>query len=115
MLTFYPTWWNWCWNRKEINRLTLDSVWARTTIHHIEVVANADDGIEFFGETPSLKHILVSNVLDVSYNYDQGFRGKGQFWLAIKNASSDRGSEHDGETSPENSLPYTTPLLYKST
>jgi len=54
-------------------------------------------------------------VLDVSYNYDQGFRGKGQFWVAIKNASSDRGSEHDGETSPENSLPYTTPLLYKST
>ena len=99
----------------EINGLTLGGVGAGTTIHHIEVVANADDGIEFFGGTPNLKHILVSNVLDDSYDYDQGFRGKGQFWVAIENANSDRGGEHDGGTSPEDGLPYATPMLYNNT
>jgi len=99
----------------EINGLTLGGVGAGTTIHHIEVVANADDGIEFFGGTPNLKHILVSNVLDDSFDYDQGFRGKGQFWVAIENANSDRGGEHDGGTSPEDGLPYATPMLYNNT
>jgi len=99
----------------EINGLTLGGVGAGTTIHHIEVVANADDGVEFFGGAPNLKHILVSNVLDDSFDYDQGFRGKGQFWVAIENANSDRGGEHDGGTSPEDGLPYATPVIYNST
>ncbi|MBL4670151.1 MAG: hypothetical protein HRT73_00135 [Flavobacteriales bacterium] len=99
----------------EINGLTLGGVGSGTTIEYIEVVANADDGIEFFGGTPNLKHILVSNVLDDSYDYDQGFRGKGQFWVAIENANSDRGGEHDGGTSPEDGTPYATPVIYNAT
>ncbi|MCO6500957.1 MAG: hypothetical protein J5I47_11380 [Vicingus serpentipes] len=99
----------------EINGLTLGGVGSGTTIHHIEVVANADDGVEFFGGTPNLKHILVSNVGDDSYDYDQGYRGKGQFWVAIENANSDRGGEHDGGTSPEDGTPYATPVIYNST
>jgi len=99
----------------EINGLTLGGVGAATSIHHIEVVANADDGVEFFGGTANLKHILVSNVLDDSYDYDQGYRGKGQFWVAIENANSDRGGEHDGGTSPEDGLPYATPVIYNAT
>ena len=99
----------------EINGLTLGGVGSGTSIHHIEVVANADDGVEFFGGTPNLKHILVSNVLDDSFDYDQGFRGKGQFWVAIENANSDRGGEHDGGTSPEDGTPYATPVIYNST
>ncbi|MGB0881419.1 MAG: hypothetical protein ACPGSO_00590, partial [Vicingaceae bacterium] len=98
----------------EINGLTLGGVGAGTSIHHIEVVANADDGVEFFGGAPNLKHILVSNVGDDSYDYDQGFRGKGQFWVAIENANSDRGGEHDGGTSPEDGLPYATPVIYNA-
>ena len=99
----------------EINGLTLGGVGSGTSIHHIEVAANADDGIEFFGGAPNLKHILVANVLDDSYDYDQGFRGKGQFWVAIENANSDRGGEHDGGTSPEDGLPYATPVIYNAT
>ena len=99
----------------EINGLTLGGVGSGTTIHHIEVVANADDGVEFFGGNPNLKHILVSNVGDDSYDYDQGYRGKGQFWVAIENANSDRGGEHDGGTSPENGTPYATPVIYNAT
>jgi hypothetical protein len=99
----------------EINGLTLGGVGSGTTIHHIEVVANADDGVEFFGGKPNLKHILVSNCSDDAYDYDQGFRGKGQFWVAIEDASSDRGGEHDGGTSPEDGTPYATPMIYNAT
>ena len=35
----------------EINGLTLGGVGSGTTIDHIEVIANVDDGIEFFGGT----------------------------------------------------------------
>jgi hypothetical protein len=99
----------------EINGLTLGGVGSGTSIHHIEVAANADDGVEFFGGAPNLKHILVANVLDDSFDYDQGYRGKGQFWVAIENANSDRGGEHDGGTSPEDGTPYATPVIYNST
>lgn len=99
----------------EINGLTLGGVGTGTTIHHIEVVANADDGVEFFGGAPLLKHILVSNCLDDSYDYDQGFKGLGQFWVAIQNASSDRGGEHDGGTTPEDGTPFATPVIYNAT
>ena len=99
----------------EINGLTLGGVGSGTTIHHIEIAANADDGVEFFGGTPNLKHILVANVLDDSFDYDQGYRGKGQFWVAIGNSNSDRGGEHDGGTSPEDGTPYATPVIYNAT
>ncbi len=99
----------------EINGLTLGGVGSATSIHHIEVTANADDGVEFFGGTPNLKHILVSNCGDDSYDYDQGYRGKGQFWVAIEDANSDRGGEHDGGTNPEDGLPYATPMIYNAT
>ena len=38
----------------EINGLTLGSVGSGTTIDHIEIFANADDGIEWFGGTVAL-------------------------------------------------------------
>jgi hypothetical protein len=99
----------------EINGLTLGGVGSGTSIHHIEVIANADDGVEFFGGVPNLKHIIVSNCGDDSFDYDQGYRGKGQFWVAIEEASSDRGGEHDGGTSPEDGTPYATPMIYNAT
>lgn len=99
----------------EINGLTLGGVGSGTSIHHIEVVSNADDGIEFFGGVPNLKYILINGCTDDSYDYDQGFRGKGQYWVAIQDANSDRGGEHDGGTTPEDGLPYAHPMIYNAT
>jgi len=99
----------------EINGLTLGGVGSGTTINYIEVVANQDDGVEFFGGNPNLRNILVSNVGDDSFDYDQGYRGNGQFWVAIEGANSDRGGEHDGGTSPEDGIPFATPNIYNAT
>jgi len=100
----------------EINGLTLGGVGSGTTIEYIEIVANKDDGVEFFGGTPQLKNILVAYCGDDSFDYDEGFRGKGQFWCAIQDDSEgDRCGEHDGGTDPETASPYATPQIYNAT
>lgn len=100
----------------EINGLTLGGVGSGTTIEYIEIVANKDDGIEFFGGEPRLKHILVAYCGDDSFDYDEGFRGYGQFWFAIQDThEGDRCGEHDGGTDPETGTPYAIPNIYNAT
>lgn len=100
----------------EINGLTLGGVGSGTVIEFIEVFANKDDGIEFFGGTPRLKNIVTAFCGDDSYDYDQGFRGYGQFWLAVQGFDKgDRIGEHDGGTDPETAQPYATPIIFNAT
>lgn len=100
----------------EINGLTLGGVGSGTDIHHIEVVSNQDDGVEFFGGTVNTHHMITAFCGDDNYDYDEGFRGKGQFWVVIQDlATGDRGGEHDGGTTPETAMPYATPVIYNAT
>ncbi len=100
----------------EINGLTLGAVGSGTTIDYLEVIANNDDGIEFFGGSVFVKHALIVKCKDDSYDYDQGFHGKGQFWLTIQAADSDRGGEHDGGPKDnEIGTPYAKPEIYNAT
>jgi len=100
----------------EINGLTLGAVGSSTVIDYIEVIANKDDGIEFFGGDPRVKHFLSVFNGDDSFDYDQGFRGFGQFWLAIQGFDrGDRIGEHDGGTDPETGRPLATPTIYNAT
>jgi hypothetical protein len=81
----------------EINGLTLGAVGSATTFSYIEIVANADDGIEWFGGAPKCDHILVAWCGDDSFDYDEGFSGMNQFMAAIQSADEgDRLGEHDG-------------------
>lgn len=100
----------------EINGLTLGGVGSATTIEYIEVISNKDDGVEFFGGKPNLNHIIVAFCGDDSFDYDQGFRGNGQFWAAIQGYErGDRLGEHDGGTNPEAGEPYAIPTIYNVT
>lgn len=100
----------------EINGLTLGGVGSNTVIEYVEVFSNKDDGIEFFGGMPRLKNIVVAFVGDDCYDYDQGFRGYGQFWLAVQGYDrGDRLGEHDGGTDPETGEPYAIPYIQNVT
>jgi hypothetical protein len=100
----------------EINGLTLGGVGSGTTIEYIEVISNADDGVEFFGGTASTKHICVAFCADDAFDYDEGYRGRNQFWVVVAEPSEgDRGGEHDGGTNPEDGMPYATPVVYNAT
>jgi len=97
----------------EINGLTLGAVGSASTFSYIEIAANADDGVEWFGGTPKCDHILVAWVGDDSFDYDEGFSGMNQFMAAIQSTDEgDRLGEHDGgPSSNELGQPYAHPIF----
>lgn len=100
----------------EINGLSLGGVGSKTIIDHIEVISNADDGFEFFGGMANAKYLISSFCSDDNYDYDEGFRGKGQFWVGIQDVQE--GSqllEANGGSYPENGRPLSAPLLFNLT
>lgn len=102
-------------NGDEINGLTLGGVGSGTTMEYIEVFANDDDGIEWFGGTASVKYASVAFCKDDSYDYDFGWRGKGQFWFTILDTDvSGRGGEHDG-ANPDGEDPFSKPTIANAT
>ncbi len=85
----------------EINGLTLAGVGSGTTIDHIEVVANLDDGVEFFGGTVSTCNMVVAFCGDDCFDIDEGHGGPSggehNYWFAIQNPNTgDNLGEWDG-------------------
>ena len=61
----------------ELNGLTLAAVGSGTTLDYVEIYASSDDGIEFFGGAPNLKHAIVAFAEDDSYDWDEVYTGQG--------------------------------------
>ena len=80
----------------EINGLTLGGVGAGTTLSHIEVYANQDDGIEFFGGNVNLSNALVWSQGDDAYDIDQAYSGNISNIVYIAGDESDHALEIDG-------------------
>jgi hypothetical protein len=100
----------------ELNGLTMGAVGRGTTIEYIDIYAGNDDGYEWFGGTVNTKYLISSFNDDDNFDWDESFRGKGQFWFAI--GASDKGNqamEMDGGTTPEDGTPYAIPELYNLT
>jgi len=96
----------------EINGLTMGSIGRGTTIHHVEVYNNLDDGFEWFGGTVNCKYLASVFTDDDNFDYDEGYRGKGQFWFCIKHPRyGNIGGEHDGGVNPIDATPFTIPWI----
>ena len=81
----------------EINGLTMGAVGDGTTIEYVEVFANLDDCFEWFGGTVNTKYLVGAFCGDDTFDYDQGYKGLGQFWFAVQGAdAAGRGAEMDG-------------------
>jgi hypothetical protein len=80
----------------EINGLTLGCVGSATTIDHIEIVGNVDDGIEFFGGTVNASELLVWGQGDDGLDIDQAYSGTISNSMVILNDASDHALEIDG-------------------
>ncbi|RCT55704.1 hypothetical protein [Winogradskyella sp. KYW1333] len=80
----------------EINGLTLGGVGAGTLIDNIEVVANVDDGIEFFGGTVDASNLLVWAQGDDAIDIDQAYSGTVDNAVVVLGDISDHAFEIDG-------------------
>lgn len=78
----------------EINGLTLGGVGSGTTIENVEIVANQDDGIEWFGGAVSVTNAVVWNVGDDAIDTDQSWSGTLNNFVVI--APGDHNFELDG-------------------
>ena len=99
----------------ELNGLTLGAVGSGTTLENIEVYACSDDGFEFFGGAAQLKYAVSSMNSDDSFDWDLGYRGKGQFWFAIQ--AADQGNhlfEVDGAI-PDAGPVWSQPTVFNAT
>lgn len=80
----------------EINGLTLGGVGSGTIIEHIEIVANQDDGIEWFGGTVNASNLLVWGCGDDGFDADQAYSGTISNGLVIQGNNSGTALELDG-------------------
>ncbi|MGB0524040.1 MAG: hypothetical protein ACPGJS_13815 [Flammeovirgaceae bacterium] len=89
----------------DINGLTLGGVGSGTSITNIEIIANFDDGVEFFGGTVDVTNLLVYGVGDDAIDVDQAWKGTvDNFWVfTTAGAGSDEGLEIDGPEGAANS------------
>jgi hypothetical protein len=85
----------------EINGITLGGVGSGTVIENVEVVANQDDGIEWFGGTVNVTNALVWNPGDDGVDTDQAWAGTLDNFIVIAGTDTDHSMEIDG---PEGTL-----------
>jgi hypothetical protein len=68
----------------EVNGLSLYGVGSGTTIDYVQVVRGLDDAFEFFGGTVNCKHLIAYNSADDDFDLDDGYSGKIQFAISVK-------------------------------
>jgi len=104
-------------NGNELNGVTLGGVGQGTLISFVEVYANFDDGIEWFGGTANGNNLHVLFVGDDGIDVDEGYTGVNQFVFVVMpffnendgtsygSGSGDKIGELDGDNwRPDNAL-----------
>ena len=81
---------------KEINGLTLGSVGSGTQIDHVQVSYSNDDSFEWFGGTANCKYLVAYKGWDDDFDTDNGFSGKVQYGLSIRDSKIADTSQNNG-------------------
>ncbi len=68
----------------EINGLTMGGVGSRTVIEYVQVSYCGDDAYEWFGGNVNAKYLVAIGTIDDDFDCDNGFRGKVQYGLAVR-------------------------------
>ncbi len=78
----------------ELNGITLAGTGSGTVVDYVQVHNNADDGIEMFGGTTDLKHVVLTGNDDESFDTDNGWTGRVQYMVvAQRTDGGDNGME----------------------
>jgi hypothetical protein len=101
---------------KELNGLTLAAVGRGTVIDHIQVAYAADDSYEFFGGAVDCKYLIAYKGLDDDFDMDNGYSGKIQFAISMRDSSvadvsGSNGLEIDNDAQGSTLNPQTSAIL----
>ncbi len=100
----------------ELNGIAFQGVGRNTEVDHIMVKFNKDDGLEFFGGTVEVKHVICFAIADDSFDWTDGWQGKGQFLIAMQMGDdADQGIEADNNGDNNDLTPRSNPTLYNLT
>ncbi|GAB4570271.1 MAG: hypothetical protein Tsb0020_24950 [Haliangiales bacterium] len=100
----------------ELNGLTVAGCGSGTELDFVQIHRGLDDGVEFFGGTANVKHLVVSLPADDALDCDQGWRGKGQFIIVQQDGNNgDRAIECDNSGDDADASPRTKPSLWNLT
>ena len=101
---------------QEINAITFGSVGSATQIDHVQVSYSNDDSYEWFGGAVNAKYLISYHTWDDDFDTDNGFCGKVQFCLGVRqpriaDTSASNGFESDNNASGSTSSPFTSAVF----
>ncbi|RYY71600.1 MAG: hypothetical protein EOO13_02545 [Chitinophagaceae bacterium] len=101
---------------KEINSVTLAGVGNKTVIDHVQVAYAKDDAFEWFGGTVNAKFLIAYKTQDDDFDTDNGFSGKIQFGLIMRDSliadiSKSESFESDNNSSGGTVSPKTSAIF----
>ena len=102
----------------ELNGITFAGVGRGTTVDHIQVHNNLDDGVEFFGGTVDAKYVVLTGNRDDSLDWADGWSGRMQHILVRhnpNNTKANRGIEGDNQSGNFTAEPVSKPRIANMT
>lgn len=101
---------------KELNSLTLCAVGRGTTIENVQVTYAKDDAFEWFGGTVNCKYLIAYKTQDDDFDTDNGYSGKVQFGIIIRDSliadiSNSEAFESDNNSSGTTATPKTSAIF----
>jgi hypothetical protein len=104
----------------EVNGLTLAGVGSGTTLDHIQISYSGDDSFEWFGGTVNAKYLVSHRCFDDDFDTDNGFSGKVQFGVSLRDPlqadqSGSKAFESDNDSGASANLPQTSAVFSNMT
>ncbi|MBP6386165.1 MAG: Ig-like domain repeat protein [Pseudarcicella sp.] len=98
---------------QEVNSFSFGSVGAGTIIENLQASYGNDDSFEWFGGTVNCKNLISYKCIDDDFDTDNGYSGKIQFAIAIRDKdladkSGSNGFESDNDKTGSTSAPMTS-------
>lgn len=98
---------------QEINGITFGSVGKGTKIDHLQVSYSNDDSYEWFGGCADARYLVAYHGWDDDFDTDNGFSGRVQFCLGVRNPrladqSVSNGFESDNCSDAATKSPFTS-------
>ncbi|MDH4065992.1 MAG: hypothetical protein OEW19_16455, partial [Acidobacteriota bacterium] len=100
----------------ELNGIAFQGTGRGTVVDYIQVIFNKDDGVEMFGGTTQVKHVLLSSNGDDNLDWTFGWTGRAQFVIIHQRGDdADNGFEGDNNGNNNDLLPRANPTIFNAT